>query len=100
MVTILIQPFLQIKDVNLEFKSKDQLYQKIDSLPTGPDWRCQEIIQQGDCRGYSHIALVFPYFMPIFTLYILFSFHFYKGTMVIRRLSLHLWAYQHNSHMG
>ena len=54
----------------------------------------------GTCRGYSHTALVFLYFLPIFTLYILFSFHFYKGTMVIRRLSLHLWAYQHNSHMG
>lgn len=38
----------QIKDSDLDYTNKDQLYQRIDELPGGAAWKCREIHQQGD----------------------------------------------------
>ncbi|KAI0342948.1 hypothetical protein BDW22DRAFT_1318377, partial [Trametopsis cervina] len=48
---------VSIRQTDLGFKTKDQLYQKIDELPSGVGWKCQEVHQQGDLTDTSGAPL-------------------------------------------
>lgn len=41
---------MQIKDTELSFATKDELYNCVDGLPGGVGWHCQEIVQEGDLK--------------------------------------------------